>query len=1727
MIKRIPGPGPFIRPGLFHAILPALALALTLNAQSWWNATGTASWFTAWTPPDDTQIAYINNGGTAVIVNGQAVSKGGYIAQSTTSSGGVIVGAGGHWNMGANNFFVGNGTSSRGTLTIANTGTVKNSGGYLGYSATSTGSATVAGVWDNTGNLMVGTYGNGVLTIESTGTVKNAEGRLGYAAAATGTATVAGLWDNAGALMVGYSCSGALVISATGTVKGTVKNTGIGYIGYSTNSSGTVYVAGLWESGGVLNIGNGTDSKGVLTIASSGTVKSGAGNSFISNGTNSSGTVYVAGVWETQERLYVGYTGTGALTIAETGTMKAGTAIANNTYIGYNTNSSGSAYVAGVWAIAGWNFYLGVQTNSKGALTIAETGTVNSIQTYIGYTAANASGTVRVAGVWNNTNNLYVGNTGPGALTIARTGTVKGVAAYMQNANSSLDVELDSARTTPYITAQSATLTGGTLTVTVDGVSGRASDFASTPRTLIRTTAAAGITGAFASVSGPGISNAGDYLAVSGAIDGKDYNVTAGLRWLAADAAARHGTFTLAAGDTFEVDIALPDTTGNAGWDGKSLVKSGTGLLILSAANTYTGTTTVAGGTLRLAHLGAGSGPIVNNAALELAASSGTLTGAISGAGAITIAPGAAVTLRGNNSGFTGSLVIGGDAGITNNNQLGAAAVPVRIDAGGRLTTSASTFVNALTGGGALAASAVTGGVFGLDAAAGAAFAGTLSLAGNTALRLGTGYDANTALLTNGAATLRLDAGGSLRVNNAPAISNLTLNGGALWLAMNGDAPANDFAVTGTLSIPNPGASTIVFENYTPGGGGGGGGPVANWLDADTGSGNSTLLVRVGGSLAQPPPLQLAITDASGTPLTGQDVAYGDLTATYNYAAFTAATGSAGAGIYYDYVLTALAVGGGGTLAFTDAGASDSVFIAAIAGPGAVTFSTGSAITLAGANIYTGPSAILSGTLRAGADNALGQTSALTLAPGAAFELNGKAQAVGAIAAAAGSRLDLGAGALTVGAGGGSIAAALSSAPGASLNLGGLVDIAGANPAFAAAVRVTGTTVLHDARALGSTGTATIPAGGSLELNLPAAAAQTLGLTLAGEGAFVKTGGGTATISKANPAYSGAAGVEAGRLVLGDPQSLGTGTASVAAGAALEYTGAGALSAAVTGAGSFTLSSGGGGGTVFLEQPLTVASTEFKDTVVEVRAANVLASTSVRADASTIRVTAAAAGARLGAVVLNSSALHLAAANAVVGPVALSSGTFRIAETAANARLGAVTLGAASTLGFSRLAAAPAAGAGLRQAVLAGLSGNGGTLEFNADFTGVSGLPAPGAAADFLTITGPSSGAHTVLVYEAPGSALPSGGETAIPLIADAAGSAVYQLPGGKIDLGLMAFSLAKGAEADSPFTLDPGTWYLIGVAPSVVASTIINTNALLDQDWLYSLDALHLRMGGVRAEFSTGAAAERTLPTGNIWMRGRGHRLNAANAATGRGFEEYAYGLGVGGDRAFFTENGASLLGAFVDMGSIDRDFGGANESRTRNAAVGVYGTVMSNRGWHLDLVLKADRYKHRLTAFTSSGRPVRGLYNSNAAGLSLEAGHRLETGGWWLEPGAQIAAVRVGGAHYRTEPGLATLDVRVDTSTALQYRGLLRFGRRPADDSKWTPYGKIALARMTSNGGDIHAHDQSFSPDFDGGRFELGVGVARSLGDNGQLYLDYDYGKASSFERPWSLNLGFRRFW
>ncbi|MFD4835924.1 autotransporter domain-containing protein [Achromobacter sp. NPDC058515] len=197
-----------------------------------------------------------------------------------------------------------------------------------------------------------------------------------------------------------------------------------------------------------------------------------------------------------------------------------------------------------------------------------------------------------------------------------------------------------------------------------------------------------------------------------------------------------------------------------------ALNKTGAGTLTLTAANTYSGGTTVALGTLQIGDGGASGsivGPVLNNGTLAINRSdSVAFDGAIAGNGAIRQIGGGVTRLTGDNRAFAGTTTVA------------AGTLAVDGPLGGALDVLAA---GRLQGGGAIGSATISGTV-----APGSSI-GTLNVAGNLRFDPGSIYE------------VEVDAAG--RGDRIAATGVATINGGTVRVL----AGAGDYAPATTYTI--------------------------------------------------------------------------------------------------------------------------------------------------------------------------------------------------------------------------------------------------------------------------------------------------------------------------------------------------------------------------------------------------------------------------------------------------------------------------------------------------------------------------------------------------------------------------------------------------------------------------------------------------------------------------------------------------------------------------------------------------------------------------------------------------------------------------------------------------------------------------------------------------------------------------------------------------------------
>ncbi|MCC8107713.1 MAG: autotransporter outer membrane beta-barrel domain-containing protein, partial [Planctomycetes bacterium] len=307
-------------------------------------------------------------------------------------------------------------------------------------------------------------------------------------------------------------------------------------------------------------------------------------------------------------------TGGHTLTLSGRSDYTGGTTVADGTLVLQNGSAAGTGAIN---TAAGSTLNLAVDTTQTFANVLSGPGTV--IKTGTGtavLTGSDSTGTAVAGDVDVQTGSITLAQNGEfraqsyhihskAGTSISADASMRLEDEFVQESGATLGVALGADPDTAKITAGTADIAGAIYVTGFDATALPASVLTANRHTVLETTQANGITGDFSSVDFGGQLASVDYLVLNGTLNNTQDKYTVGfdLAWYAGPAEGT-GSFTIADGTGFEVDVLLEDRDPAipfaSGWNGRDLTKNGDGTLTLSHANTYSGATTVTGGTLRL-----------------------------------------------------------------------------------------------------------------------------------------------------------------------------------------------------------------------------------------------------------------------------------------------------------------------------------------------------------------------------------------------------------------------------------------------------------------------------------------------------------------------------------------------------------------------------------------------------------------------------------------------------------------------------------------------------------------------------------------------------------------------------------------------------------------------------------------------------------------------------------------------------------------------------------------------------------------------------------------------------------------------------------------------------------------------------------------------------------------------------------------------------------------------
>ena len=741
----------------------------TANASLLANFSGTATYA-------NPIVLASNTTGILTIGNGTANSCNG------TFTGGVT---------GYNSFVINNGSGNR-TLTFAsvNGSTINNTGTIT--------HASIAGVLSPT--LISAPIGPNV-----TGIIENAT-NTGETLSITGLITV----GSNGLTLTNSNGSGSNLLAISGGIAGTgnvvlnnssLIGNGITISGTSVNNTGTITnlnssssvlisaavgsnVTGLIQNSsgaGLLQLSNASNAQQATTVTL-GTLQTTAANVLGSGALTVNGTLDLNGFSQSVGALLGGgtITSTAAGTIGLTTNSSTNTTFSGTYLKGTATSDSLTKQGSGTLTLSGANTFNGGTTISAGTLQIANA-------TALG---ANGGAVSVTSGAVLDLNGTTMTNTN--ALTLNGTGIASGGALINSSASAGTYAGLITLGSTSSIVAGTGNITiSNAGTITGSGFGLTVGGSANTSIASLIGTGAGTLT-----KSGTGtltLSNAGNTYTGTTNINGGPLNFVSGSLGTTGNITFGGGTLQYAAGNTQDISSRLKNSTTGAitidavnnnvtfgsvidssNTNGLTLNSTGTGILTLSGANTYSGATTVTAGTLKTGAANVLGGASSNSA---LVMNGGTLdlngwneaVGSITGSSNITSNAAGSITLTAgydNTSPAAYSGVISNGSGTISLTKVGT----------GTLTLSGP---NTYTG-----ATTVNAGTLKLGAANAVGSSSAITVGASGTFNLNNFNDTVASIADNG--TVAFGTGNTLTTSGNQTYNNGTVTGSGIGMTITG-----------------------------------------------------------------------------------------------------------------------------------------------------------------------------------------------------------------------------------------------------------------------------------------------------------------------------------------------------------------------------------------------------------------------------------------------------------------------------------------------------------------------------------------------------------------------------------------------------------------------------------------------------------------------------------------------------------------------------------------------------------------------------------------------------------------------------------------------------------------------------------------------------------------------------------------------------------------------------
>ncbi|MFN1150355.1 autotransporter outer membrane beta-barrel domain-containing protein, partial [Serratia liquefaciens] len=260
----------------------------------------------------------------------------------------------------------------------------------------------------------------------------------------------------------------------------------------------------------------------------------------------------------------------------------------------------------------------------------------------------------------------------------------------------------------------------------------------------------------------------------------------------------------------------------------------------------------------------------------------------------------------------------------------------------------------------------------------------------------------------------------------------------------------------------------------------------------------------------------------------------------------------------------------------------------------------------------------------------------------------------------------------------------------------------------------------------------------------------------------------------------------------------------------------------------------------------------------------------------------------------------------------------------------------------------------------------------------------------------------------------------------------------------------------------------------------------------------------------------------GGVWGRYL-HNSSDIKAGAGADYSLGQNGMELGGDKVFDVAGGKLSVGVMTSYSKSSVKQRG-DSSQVSSYGVGLYSSYLSSVGYYIDGVVKLNHFNNDLRTRTDRGQAVKGSYDQDGYGASLETGYQYTLAdGINIDPYVRASYFAAQGKDMELSNGMkaaigsqksAKGELGVSVGKAFEVRSMTL-----------SPYITAAVEHEFLKDNKVTFNDRyTYKNDQSGTLGKFGAGMTAQVTKNAQVYVEADYRKGNKVESPIMGNAGFR---